>query len=46
MRPDTGCSDALWSLGRVPPTPARLPQALPASPCQLDTFFVLGGLEL
>jgi hypothetical protein len=32
MRPDTGCSDALWSLGRVTPTPSRLPQALTASP--------------
>jgi hypothetical protein len=32
MRPDTGGADALWSLGRVTPTPARLPQALPASP--------------
>ena len=25
-------SDALWSLGRVTPTPSRLPQALTASP--------------
>src|SRR5215510_10544344 len=31
MRPDTECSDALWSLGRVTPTPSRLPQALIAS---------------
>src|SRR5919199_2730894 len=31
MRPDTGGSDALGSLGRGPPTPSRLPQALPAS---------------
>ena len=32
MRPDTVCSDALWSLSRVTPTPSRLPQALTASP--------------
>jgi hypothetical protein len=32
MRPDTGCADALWSLGRVTSTPSRLPQARPASP--------------
>src|SRR5262249_18576205 len=32
MRPDTGGSDALWSLGRVTPTPARLRQALTACP--------------
>ena len=31
MRPDTGCSDALWRLCWVTPTPSRLPQALPAS---------------
>src|SRR4029434_8035847 len=31
MRPDTECSDALWSLGRVTPTPSRLPQARIAS---------------
>src|ERR687886_2805794 len=31
MRPDTGGSDALWSLGRGTPTPSRLPQALTAS---------------
>jgi hypothetical protein len=32
MRPDTGGSDALWSLCHVIPTPSRLPQALTASP--------------
>jgi hypothetical protein len=32
MRPDTGGSEALWSVGRVTPTPSRLPQALTASP--------------
>src|SRR5262249_2799128 len=32
MRPDTGYSDALWSLCRGTPAPSRLPQALTACP--------------
>src|SRR5919201_2169436 len=44
MRPDMGCADVLWSLCRAPPAPARLLQALSASPAgQSSADLALGA---
>jgi hypothetical protein len=44
MRPDMGCADVLWSLCRGTPAPARLLQALSASPAgQSSADLALGA---